>query len=156
MAPTCAEASCSLILCAALQADAPVTTGNGINWYGGPVLNNKAGIVVRHLIPAHKSLIISQLRGSTKYQHVSGLAFSHFFATLCRMPGVETFHAMVACSGVSRRPLTIAVRRITVCIAGALCMWHGYWRAKTLADMRGYCSGAEAEETDKTGAQLQG
>ena len=50
------------ISCAALQADAPVTTGNGINWYGGPVLNNKAGIVVSHLRPAHKSLIISQLR----------------------------------------------------------------------------------------------
>ena len=50
------------ISCAALQADAPVTTGNGINWYGGPVLNNKAGIVVRCLRPAHKSLITSQMR----------------------------------------------------------------------------------------------
>lgn len=29
-----------------MQADAPVATGNGINWYGGPVLNNKAGFVV--------------------------------------------------------------------------------------------------------------
>ena len=31
---------------AVMQADAPTATGYGINWYGGPVLNNKAGIVV--------------------------------------------------------------------------------------------------------------
>ena len=36
----------SLQLWASMQADAPVATGYGINWYGGPVLNNKAGFVV--------------------------------------------------------------------------------------------------------------
>lgn len=38
------------------QANAPVSTGFGINWYGGPVLNNQAGTVVRpHALPCHQA-----------------------------------------------------------------------------------------------------
>ena len=38
--------TCATSMRAVMQADAPTATGYGINWYGGPVLNNKAGIVV--------------------------------------------------------------------------------------------------------------
>ena len=38
------------------QGQAPTLVGNGINWYGGPVLRNKAGVVVR---PALLSIVPS-------------------------------------------------------------------------------------------------
>ena len=34
-----------------VQADAPVSVGYGINYYGGPVLSSKAGFVVRLCSP---------------------------------------------------------------------------------------------------------
>ena len=40
-------ASHEALWCCLLQGQAPTVTGNGIYWYGGPVLRNKAGVVVR-------------------------------------------------------------------------------------------------------------
>ncbi len=40
-----------LLFHACLQGQAPVITGSGINWYGGPVVNNKNGIVVSAPLP---------------------------------------------------------------------------------------------------------
>lgn len=43
-----------------MQADAPVSTGFGINWYGGPVLNNNAGFVVSPLSLNMKEPVLCQ------------------------------------------------------------------------------------------------
>jgi hypothetical protein len=44
------------------QAQAPTKTGYGINWYGGPVVNSKQGMVVSH--HSHKRQVYDVASGS--------------------------------------------------------------------------------------------